>query len=116
MVLTILIPARQLFGLKDLITTRHLENMCKVILLTGCIVGYAYSMEFFTAWYSGNPFESFVFINRAHGAVRVGVLDHGDVQCDYAATLLVQEGAHQPVDHLRAGDLREHRHVVRAVS
>ncbi len=67
MVLTILIPARALFGLKDLITTRHLENMCKVILATGCMVGYAYSMEFFTAWYSGNPFETFVFVNRAGG-------------------------------------------------
>jgi len=67
MVLTILIPSRQLFGLQDLITTRHLENMCKVILATGCMVGYAYGMEFFIAWYSGNPFESFVFINRAMG-------------------------------------------------
>ncbi len=67
MVLTLLIPARQLFGLKDLITTRHLENMCKVILATGSMVGYAYAMEFFIAWYSGNPFESFVFINRAMG-------------------------------------------------
>ncbi len=67
MVLTLLIPARALFGLKDLITTRHLENMCKVILATGSMVGYAYSMEFFTAWYSSNPFESFVFVNRATG-------------------------------------------------
>lgn len=67
MVLTLLIPARQLFGLTDIITTRHLENMCKVILATGSMVGYAYAMEFFIAWYSGNPFESFVFINRAMG-------------------------------------------------
>jgi molybdopterin-containing oxidoreductase family membrane subunit len=67
MVLTLLIPARQLFGLGDLITVKHMENMCKVILATGCMVGYAYGMEFFIAWYSGNPFESFVFINRALG-------------------------------------------------
>jgi molybdopterin-containing oxidoreductase family membrane subunit len=31
------------------------------------IVGYAYAMEFFIAWYSGNPNEMFVFINRASG-------------------------------------------------
>ena len=67
MVLTLLIPARQLFGMKELITTRHLENMCKVILATGSMVGYAYAMEFFISWYSANPFESFVFINRALG-------------------------------------------------
>ena len=67
MVLTLLIPARQLFGLKDLITEKHIENMTKVILATGCMVGYAYGMEFFTAAYSANPFESFVFINRAMG-------------------------------------------------
>ncbi len=41
--------------------------MNKVILLTGSIVGYAYAMEFFIAWYSGNPFERFVFLNRAFG-------------------------------------------------
>jgi molybdopterin-containing oxidoreductase family membrane subunit len=31
------------------------------------MVGYAYAMEFFIAWYSANPFESFAFINRAFG-------------------------------------------------
>ena len=67
MVLTLLIPARQLFGLANLITLKHIDNMTKVILATGCMVGYAYGMEFFTAWYSGNPFESFVFANRAGG-------------------------------------------------
>ena len=46
---------------------RHLENMNKIILLTGSIVGYAYSMEFFIAWYSQAPYEGFVFINRATG-------------------------------------------------
>jgi hypothetical protein len=25
------------------------------------IVGYAYAMEFFIAWYSGNPYEQYVF-------------------------------------------------------
>jgi len=67
MVMTLAIPARQLWGLKNFITMRHLENMCKVILLTGSMVGYAYSMEFFIAWYSGEIYESFTFINRAFG-------------------------------------------------
>ena len=67
MVMTLLVPARALFGLQDLITPRHLENMCKILLLTGSIVGYAYCTEFFMAWYSANPYESFVFLNRAMG-------------------------------------------------
>ncbi len=67
MVLTLMIPLRSWFKLEHLITTKHLENMAKVILLTGTLVGYAYGMEFFIAWYSGNPYESFLFINRAFG-------------------------------------------------
>ncbi len=35
--------------------------------MTGSIVGYAYSMEFFIAWFSQNPYEHFTFINRAFG-------------------------------------------------
>ncbi len=67
MVVTLMVPARAWFGLKDLVTARHLENMCKVILATGCMVGYAYAIEFFIAWYGGNPYELFTFINRALG-------------------------------------------------
>jgi Ni/Fe-hydrogenase subunit HybB-like protein len=67
MVLTLMIPIRTWFKLEHIITIKHLENMAKIILLTGSIVGYAYSLEFFIAWYSGNPYESFVFINRAFG-------------------------------------------------
>lgn len=67
MVITLLVPARQLFGLKNLITPRHLDVMCRIILATSCMVGYAYATEFFTAWYSGNRFEQFAFLNRMQG-------------------------------------------------
>ncbi len=67
MVITLMVPARAFFGLKELVTTRHLENMCKIILATGSMVGYAYAVEFFMAWYSGNPYEGFTFMNRAFG-------------------------------------------------
>jgi molybdopterin-containing oxidoreductase family membrane subunit len=67
MVQSILIPARSMFGLHKIVTVRHIENMNKIILLTGTIVGYAYGMEFFIAWYSGNQYERFAFINRAFG-------------------------------------------------
>jgi molybdopterin-containing oxidoreductase family membrane subunit len=67
MVQNSLIFVRQLFNLKHLITLDTLEKMNKVMILTGSMVGYAYGMEFFIAWYSGSQFEMFVFINRALG-------------------------------------------------
>ncbi len=67
MVMTLIIPARQWFGLKEIITMRHLDNMAKIILATGSMVGFAYATEFFIAWYSGNPYERFTFLNRAMG-------------------------------------------------
>jgi molybdopterin-containing oxidoreductase family membrane subunit len=67
MVITLLVPVRAFFGLEEIVTTRHLENMAKIVLATSLMVGYAYGMEFFVAWYSGNPTESFVFRNRATG-------------------------------------------------
>ncbi len=67
MVVTLMVMARKFLGLGNLITLHHLENMNKIILATGSIVGYAYGVEFFTAWYSGNPYEKFVFLNRAVG-------------------------------------------------
>lgn len=67
MVLLLAVPARELFGLKELITLRHLENMCKILLATGLMVGYAYGTELFMAWYSGNLYERFAFLNRMAG-------------------------------------------------
>jgi Ni/Fe-hydrogenase subunit HybB-like protein len=67
MVLTLLIIARSTMGLTHLITQRHLENMAKIIIVTGGIVGLAYGTEFFIAWFSGNAYERFTFINRATG-------------------------------------------------
>jgi Ni/Fe-hydrogenase subunit HybB-like protein len=67
MVQNVLVIVRRLFKLEHIITLDHLEKMNRVMIVTGSMVGYAYGMEFFTAWYSGNQFETFVFINRALG-------------------------------------------------
>ncbi len=67
MVVTLAIPTRKIFGLENFITVGHLEKMAKIMLLTGSMVGYAYAMEFFIAWYSANPYEQYVFMNRAFG-------------------------------------------------
>jgi Ni/Fe-hydrogenase subunit HybB-like protein len=67
MVLTLMIITRAVYKLEDYITMEHIESMNKVIILTGSIVGVAYLTEFFIAWYSGVPYESYCFINRATG-------------------------------------------------
>jgi molybdopterin-containing oxidoreductase family membrane subunit len=67
MVLTLAIPFRKLFHLEDFITIKHLENMGKVMLATGLIVFYAYALEAFFAYYSGNTFERYMMMNRAFG-------------------------------------------------
>ena len=67
MVVTVLVFVRKVFDMENIITLNHLERMNKIILATGMMVGYAYGMEFFIAWYSGVQYEQFVFINRAFG-------------------------------------------------
>jgi molybdopterin-containing oxidoreductase family membrane subunit len=67
MVLTLLIITRQTMHLERYITMRHLDAMAKVTMFTGMIVSYAYATEFFSAWYGGNLYERFHFINRATG-------------------------------------------------
>ncbi|MFL5433236.1 MAG: NrfD/PsrC family molybdoenzyme membrane anchor subunit, partial [Myxococcales bacterium] len=64
MVVTLMVPARRFMNLKSVVTIRHLEAMCKVMLVTGLIVAYGYAMEHFVAWYSNNKFEYFVVANR----------------------------------------------------
>lgn len=67
MVVTLMVITREIFNLKQYITMKHLDNMNKIIMVTGMMVGYAYGSEFFIAWYSGNEYEGFTFVNRAFG-------------------------------------------------
>ena len=67
MVITLMVVCRLAFRMEKILTNRHFENMAKITLLTGSMVGYAYSVEFFMAWYSGNPYEQYAFINRMFG-------------------------------------------------
>lgn len=67
MVCSLLIITRKVMNFEHLITRSHIEAMCKVLILTGMLVGFAYSTEFFIAWYGGNEYERYTFINRATG-------------------------------------------------
>ena len=67
MVITLTIPIRKIFHLEDYITLDNYDGMAKLIILTSGIVGYAYGVEFFMAWYSSSPFEWQQFMYRAVG-------------------------------------------------
>ncbi len=67
MVLTLLVIGREVLNQKDYITVEHLDAMCRVVMVTGTMVGIAYITEFFVAAYSGVEYEQYAFINRATG-------------------------------------------------
>ncbi len=67
MVLMLMLIARKVMALEDYFTMTHVDAMCKIILVTGSVVGLAYLTEFVTAAYSGSVYEQFVFMNRAFG-------------------------------------------------
>jgi len=67
MVMTLLIIARKVYSIRNIITMDHLEKMAIIILVTGTMVGFAYITEFFVAWYSQVEYEQYAFLNRATG-------------------------------------------------
>lgn len=67
MVMTLAIPIRHAYKLHNFITDKHFDNMAKVMLATGLIVAYGYMTEIFMAFYSGNPYEHFMILNRMFG-------------------------------------------------
>ena len=67
MVITLAVPIRKFYHLEDLVTLRHLDNMAKVMLGTGLIVGYGYGMEVFMSWYAASHWEFFMMWNRMFG-------------------------------------------------
>src|SRR5205823_6559810 len=71
MVLTLAIPLRKYYHLEDFVTLRHLDNMAKILLATGLIVAYGYMMETFMAFYSGDPFDRYMILNRMTGPYAV---------------------------------------------
>lgn len=67
MVMLILVPVRRIYRLHDYITDQDIENLAKLILVTGLIMFFSYGTEAFIAWYSDNPYEQAIFRYRAVG-------------------------------------------------
>ncbi|MGZ5966501.1 MAG: NrfD/PsrC family molybdoenzyme membrane anchor subunit, partial [Polyangiales bacterium] len=57
MVILLLVPIRKLYRLQDIITDDHLDACAKLLLATGLIVLYAYVLDPFVAWWSGDATE-----------------------------------------------------------
>jgi molybdopterin-containing oxidoreductase family membrane subunit len=72
MVLNLMLVARKTMRLEDYISRRHVDAMCKLVVAMSCLIGLAYAIEFFTAFFSGDPYESFAFLNRAMGPLAWG--------------------------------------------
>lgn len=68
MVVTLLIPLRKYSHMDAFIKLDHLEKLAQLIIVTGLIMAYSYTFEYFIAWYSGNIFEQGTFFNRSFGA------------------------------------------------
>ncbi|MEX1185178.1 MAG: NrfD/PsrC family molybdoenzyme membrane anchor subunit [Gemmatimonadaceae bacterium] len=67
MVFTIIIPVRKWFRLQHYVTLNHLDAAAKLALFTSLVVGCAYMVEWFIAWYSGLQVEQDYFWNRVFG-------------------------------------------------
>ena len=106
MVVTLAIPLREIYGLQELITMRHLENMAKLMLATGVIVLYSYVDEAFIAFYSGNPYERFEIMNRAFGPYRCAILAVDRHEPSYSATDVVQPHAEEHCCHFPRSSFR----------
>jgi molybdopterin-containing oxidoreductase family membrane subunit len=72
MVLTLMLVARKVMHLEDYITPRHVGALTKLVIATSCLVGLAYAIEFFSAFYSGDSYDAFAFLNRAFGPLGFG--------------------------------------------
>ncbi len=61
MVVMAMVVVRRTMHLENLITMYHLDTMNKIILTCSCLMGYAYLMEGFVAWYSMNKYVHHTF-------------------------------------------------------
>jgi Ni/Fe-hydrogenase subunit HybB-like protein len=66
-VLLLAIPLRRAYGLQELITSRHLDLMAKVMLAMGLIVAYGYAIDWFMGWYGGEPSDLDLLAGHLHG-------------------------------------------------
>lgn len=67
MVIVLAAVLRSVYGLGNLVTPRHLDNLAKLLLATSLLVTYGYLMEIFGGWYSGSVHEQTAVLDRFFG-------------------------------------------------
>jgi Ni/Fe-hydrogenase subunit HybB-like protein len=85
MVLALCIPLRVFYHLEEFITVNHLEVMGKILLATGMMTSYGYFIEQFMAWYGGNVFEHYTYVNRGIGFGQYAVVYWSLIFCNVIA-------------------------------
>jgi Ni/Fe-hydrogenase subunit HybB-like protein len=83
--LILIVPVRHFYGLKDVITGRHLANMAKLMLVMALLVGHGYFTDTFMTWYGADKYDKFVVADKFTGAYAIRgwllmILDVGVVQ------------------------------------
>lgn len=68
MVVTLAIIFRHSLGPQTIITTRHFDEMAKILLLGAIVMGFSYATEWFMAWYGGAEAERFLVLFELSGA------------------------------------------------
>jgi molybdopterin-containing oxidoreductase family membrane subunit len=68
MVLLLIVPLRRLLRLQDFITGRHLNVLCRLMLVSSLCLGYAYMMDAFTVFYGAEQAERSMFIEKIAGS------------------------------------------------
>lgn len=69
MVILLLIPLRKVLHLERILTVYYFEQMALLMILMASIIGYAYAVEHFIDWYSGDKIARQFMIYRAFGSV-----------------------------------------------
>ncbi len=113
MVLTLLIPMRRLLRLERVMTVDHFEAVAQTMIVTALIVGYAYAIEPFISWYSGDLVRAAVRLLARHRLDRAAVLGAAGLQRPRAAGVPVEAPAAEHPGAAGRLDPRQHRHVAR---
>ncbi len=66
-VILLIVPLRRLLRLEDMITGRHFDVLCKLLLTSSLCLAYGYLMDVFTTYYGGDRAERVMFTERIFG-------------------------------------------------
>lgn len=66
-VLLLVIPLRRLMRLEDVITGRHIDVLCRLLLTSSLCLAYSYLMDAFTTFYGSDHAEWVMFQERVFG-------------------------------------------------